>query len=125
MEIESNTRRLLPAGAHMVSGSVQGSLLTTLASVSREGRILEIGTFTGYATACFLLGASQAGASLGTGQAGTRYGGGPFVLSLERDRSALGIASAHLRAMTQYGLGEEGATVLRDIGPDGKCEDHV
>ena len=124
-EIESNTKRLLPTGAHMVSGSVQGSLLTTLASVSREGRILEIGTFTGYATACFLLGASQAGASLGTGQAGTRYGGGPFVLSLERDRSALGIASAHLRAMTQYGLGEEGATVLRDIGPDGKCEDHV
>jgi predicted sulfurtransferase len=121
-EIESNTRRLLPTGAHMVSGSMQGSLLTTLASVSREGRILEIGTFTGYATACFLLGAAQAGASLGASTVGTRYGGGPFVLSLERDRSALGLASAHLRAMTEYGIGEEGATRLRDIGPDGTCD---
>ena len=33
------TKRLLPTGAHMVSGSVQGSLLTTLASVSREGEL--------------------------------------------------------------------------------------
>ncbi len=120
-EIESNTRRLLPTGAHMVSGSMQGSLLTTLASVSREGRILEIGTFTGYATACFLLGAAQAGASLGASAAGTRYGGGPFVLSLERDKSALGLASAHLRVMTEYGIGEEGANRLRVIGSDGTC----
>lgn len=107
-EIESNTAKFLPSGAHMVSGSMQGSLLTTLASMSRSGRVLEIGTFTGYATACFLEGAAAAGEALGGG-AGTRDGGGPFVLSLERDRRALGLASAHLKAMTEFGIGEEGA----------------
>jgi predicted sulfurtransferase/predicted O-methyltransferase YrrM len=118
-QIESNTQRLLPTGAHMVSGPVQGSLLTTLASISRGGRVLEIGTFTGYATACFLLGAAQAGESLGVTSVGTRYCG-PFVLSLERDRSALGVAMRHLNVMTKYGIGAVGAAKLCDIGLDVK-----
>jgi len=42
--------RVLKEGAHMVSSGVQGRLLTTLASMTRSGRVLEIGTFTGYAT---------------------------------------------------------------------------
>ena len=107
-EIEKNTAALLPTGAHMVSGSMQGSLLSALASTSREGRVLEIGTFTGYATACFLEGAAAAGKSMGVDRAGGRDGG-PFVLSLERDRRALGIASAHLKAMAELGIGAEGA----------------
>jgi len=108
-QIESNTHKFLPTGAHMVSGQMQGSLLTTLTSQSREGRILEIGTFTGYATACFLEGAAAAGECLNNDTVGTREGGGPFVLSLERDRRALGLASAHLQVMTEHGIGNEGA----------------
>lgn len=46
-EIELNTAALIPTGAHMVSGAMQGRFLTMLASMTREGRILEIGTFTG------------------------------------------------------------------------------
>jgi protein-L-isoaspartate O-methyltransferase len=112
-EFELNTAKLLPTGAHMVSGSIQGSLLTTLASMSREGRILEIGTFTGYATARLLEGATAAG----TDKIGTLDGGGPFVLSLERDRRALALASAHLKVMTDHDIGDvgaSGASRLRD-----------
>ncbi len=119
-EIELNSASLLPTGAHMVSGSIQGSLLTTLASLSREGRILEIGTFTGYATARLLEGAAAAGACFGTDTIGTLAGGGPFVLSLERDRRALALASAHLKVMTDHGVGDVGASEasrLRDVDP--------
>ena len=119
-EIELNTAKLLPTGAHMVSGSTQGNLLTTLASMSREGRILEIGTFTGYATARLLEGAAAAGACFGTDTIGTLAGGGPFVLSLERDRRALALASAHLKVMTDHGVGDVGASEaskLRDVDP--------
>lgn len=109
-EMELNTAALLPTGAHMVSGSTQGSLLTTLAAMSREGRILEIGTFTGYATARLLEGAAAAGACIGTDTIGTLARGGPFVLSLERDRRALAVASAHLKVMTEHGIGDVGAS---------------
>ena len=111
-EIEKNTAHFLASGAHMVSGSMQGSLLTTLSSMTREGRILEIGTFTGYATACFLEGAAAAGNCFGGAEdqkVGSRDGGGPFVLSLERDRRALGVAAAHLKVMADFGIGNEGA----------------
>eukprot|EP00970_Alexandrium_tamarense_P004107 scaffold693_cov200-Alexandrium_tamarense.AAC.109 len=108
-EIEANTVEFLRSGAHMVSGAQQGSLLTTLASMSREGRILEIGTFTGYATACFLEGAAIAGRLNGADNVGSRIGGGPFVLSLERDTRALGVAAAHLEIMSEFGLDEKGA----------------
>ena len=39
---------------------------------------------------------------------GTRHGGA-FVLSLERDRRVLGLASSHIRIMTDHGIGDEGA----------------
>jgi hypothetical protein len=114
-EIELNTAKFLPTGAHMVSGSIQGSLLTTLASMSREGRILEIGTFTGYATARLLEGAAAAGACFGSDTIGTLAGGGPFVLSLERDKRALALASAHLKVMTEHGVGDIGASEASKI----------
>mmetsp|Transcript_24428 Transcript_24428/g.48954 ORF Transcript_24428/g.48954 Transcript_24428/m.48954 type:complete len:1047 (-) Transcript_24428:35-3175(-) len=117
-EIEANTASIFPSGAHMVSGAMQGSFLTTLASMSREGRILEIGSFSGYATACFLEGASLAGKLSGSDM-GTREGGGPFVLSLERDARALGLAAAHLKVMSEFGMGEEGAKEASKIRSDG------
>jgi predicted O-methyltransferase YrrM len=104
-EIEFNTRAYLPSGAHMVSGAEQGRLLTQLASMTREGRILELGTFTGYATACFVEGAANAGRAIG-GTAGNAQGG-PYVMTLERDARALNLASAHLGILAQYGLEDD------------------
>jgi len=40
------------AHAHMLSGQVQGKLLTMLSRIIRPSRILEIGTFTGYSALC-------------------------------------------------------------------------
>lgn len=122
-EFELNTKAFMPTGAHMVSGATQGSFLKMLASMTREGRILEIGTFSGYATACFLEGAATAGRFSGYEQTGSRSGGGPFVLSLERDRRALGLAAAHLKVMSEYGMSDEAAehaAKLRDIEDSGE-----
>mmetsp|Transcript_8362 Transcript_8362/g.12252 ORF Transcript_8362/g.12252 Transcript_8362/m.12252 type:complete len:663 (-) Transcript_8362:748-2736(-) len=108
-EIELNTRVFLPSGSHMVSGASQGKLLTQLASMTREGRILELGTFTGYATASFLEGAVNAGDITGyDGPMGSREGG-PFVMTIERDSRAIDIAAAHLEVMSRLGTGEEAA----------------
>ena len=107
-EIELNTAQFLPTGSHMVSGSAQGRLLMNLASMSRSGRILELGTFTGYATACLLEGAAIAGESIPHAPNGNRESG-PFVLSLERDPRAVEVATAHIEIMSKYGTGEEAA----------------
>jgi predicted sulfurtransferase/predicted O-methyltransferase YrrM len=107
-EIELNTKQVMPTGAHMISGSSQGRWLTQLASLTREGRILELGTFTGYATACLLEGAANVGAAIGYSGLGSADGG-PYVMSFERDPRALNVAVAHLRVMTEYGVNEEGA----------------
>ena len=103
-EFELNTKAFMPTGAHMVSGATQGTFLKMLASMTREGRILEIGTFSGYATACFLEGAAIAGKLSGNVKIGSSTGGGPFVMSLERDRRALGLAAAHLKVMSEHGM---------------------
>lgn len=108
-EIEQNTIYHLASGSHMVSGASQGRLLTQLASMTREGRVLELGAFTGYATCCLLEGCTNAGEAIGwTGQVGNRSGG-PFVMSLERDSRAINIAASHLKIMSEYGLGGEAA----------------
>jgi hypothetical protein len=122
-EFELNTKALMPSGAHMVSGATQGTFLKMLASMTREGRILEIGTFTGYATACLLEGAAIAGRLSGFHQVGSRSGGGPFVLSLERDKRAMGLAVAHLKVMSEHGLSDEAsnrAAMLRENEYTGK-----
>lgn len=107
-EIEHNTKAYLPSGSHMVSGFEQGRLLTQLASMTREGRILELGTFTGYATACFLEGAANVAPAIGLDTAGSRSSG-PYVLTMERDQRAFNLASAHLKVMAESGIGEAGA----------------
>ena len=107
-EMEFNTRVLIPSGSHMVSGASQGRLLTQLASMTREGRVLELGTFTGYATACLLEGAAKAGTLAGLPK-GNRADGGPYVMTMERDAKAFDVAVAHLEIMSRCGLTEEGA----------------
>lgn len=47
--------------ARMLSGPTQGALLTSLVRLSGAERILEIGTFTGYATTCLALGLGDGG----------------------------------------------------------------
>ena len=53
LESESNQRVVQP---QMVSGHVQGKFLEMLTRMIAPRRVLEIGTFTGYATLCFAAG---------------------------------------------------------------------
>ena len=80
--LREETRALYPGGAHMVSGAQQGRLLHTLVRLSRASRVLEVGSFTGYAALWMAL-ALPAGGSL---------------LSLERDDRAAAVARRHLAA---------------------------
>jgi predicted O-methyltransferase YrrM len=93
--------------------------------MTRTGRILELGTFSGYATACLLEGARNVGQVLR--QEGRTFPdcsscdyGGPYVLSMERDSRAFNLAAAHLRVIEKYGFdGEkaaEAASALRSAG---------
>jgi len=112
-EIEFNTRALIPSGSHMVSGSAQGRLLTQLASMTRDGRILELGTFTGYATACLLEGAANAGAITGATR-GSRAEG-PFVMTMERDHRAFDVAVAHMKVIAEHGVGEAASEAMCEL----------
>ena len=47
--------------AHMVSGQVQGRLLSMLSHMLRPKRILELGTFTGYSALCLAEGLTEDG----------------------------------------------------------------
>ncbi|RKT00880.1 O-methyltransferase [Chryseobacterium defluvii] len=46
---------------HMISGYQQGRLLTMISQILKPENILEIGTFTGYATLCLIKGLSKDG----------------------------------------------------------------
>ncbi|MFI5158967.1 MAG: O-methyltransferase, partial [Sphingobacteriales bacterium] len=46
---------------HMLSGHYQGRLLSMLSKMMQPKRILEIGTFTGYATLCLAEGLTEDG----------------------------------------------------------------
>ena len=46
---------------HMISGYQQGRLLTIISKILKPNRILEIGTFTGYAALCMAEGLSENG----------------------------------------------------------------
>lgn len=47
--------------AHMISGPLQGNLLTMISKMIRPERILEIGTFTGYSAICLAKGLGENG----------------------------------------------------------------
>ena len=122
-EIKKNTAEYMGSGLHMISDAMQGRVLCNMASMAREGRVLEIGGFTGYATCCFLEGAANAADAIGYSEGCGSREKGPFVMSLERDGRAIDIAVSHLEAMTNYGIGSEGAkqaSTLRGEGSVGK-----
>ncbi|MEM8908947.1 MAG: O-methyltransferase [Bacteroidota bacterium] len=53
LERESNLKTLSP---QMISGNLQGQLLRMISQLMRPEKVLEIGTFTGYATLCLAAG---------------------------------------------------------------------
>lgn len=55
-ELRRTTRTTAPCAAHMLSDRLQGRLLSTLVTITNSTRVLEIGTFTGYATQCLVEG---------------------------------------------------------------------
>ncbi len=115
-EIERNTEKYLGSGLHMLSDPTQGMLLKNLAAISREGRILEIGAFTGYATSRFLEGAAAAAEVVHCDKdcVGSRESGA-FVMSLERDQRAIDLTAFHISTMGTYGVGEEGARMASQL----------
>jgi caffeoyl-CoA O-methyltransferase len=48
-------------GANMLSGHLQGRILAAIAHMMRPQRILELGTYTGYATLCLIEGLQKEG----------------------------------------------------------------
>ncbi len=59
-ELNRETHLRIP-GARMISGHLQGQVLTMLAKMLRPERILEIGTFTGYSAICLARGLGENG----------------------------------------------------------------
>lgn len=55
---ETHLRETMP---HMLSGHYQGRVLSMLSKLTKPKKILEIGTFTGYATLCLAEGLSDGG----------------------------------------------------------------
>jgi predicted O-methyltransferase YrrM len=90
--------------------------------MSREGRVLELGTFTGYATACLLEGAANAGESMGV--SGGDRDGGPYVMTMERDGRAIDVAVAHLNIMCEDGVGEEAAEAACALRANGNGREY-
>src|SRR5829696_6848858 len=60
LKISEFTNRTHPH-AHMLSGQVQGALLSLLSATIQPLRILEIGTFTGYSALCMAKGLRETG----------------------------------------------------------------
>ena len=58
LERETHLKTLAP---QMLSGQMQGQLLGMLSKIQRPGAILEIGTFTGYASICLAQGLREGG----------------------------------------------------------------
>mgnify|MGYP001800740710 CR=1 FL=1 len=58
LERETNLRTLAP---QMISGALQGQLFSLLSKMMQPKAILEIGTFTGYATICLAQGLQDGG----------------------------------------------------------------
>lgn len=58
LDRETNLRVVQP---RMISGNVQGQILTFLTRMISPATILEIGTFTGYSTLCFAAGLPEGG----------------------------------------------------------------
>jgi caffeoyl-CoA O-methyltransferase len=77
--------------ARMISGHLQGRLLSLLTQLSGAGTVLELGAFTGYSALCFAEGLSSSSSSSSSSSALRRK-----VLSCEIDPEALEIARRHV-----------------------------
>ena len=73
------------AHAHMLSGHLQGSFLTTLSKLLHPQRILEIGTFTGYSALCLAKELREEDAAIAN-----KY----FQQSLDKEKIVLHIGNA-------------------------------
>ena len=93
--VRDETQERWPGGAHMVSGMQQGRLLHMLVRLSRATRVLEVGSFSGYAALWMALALPEGGK----------------LVSLERDERAADVARRHLDAS---GVGERVDLVLGD-----------
>ena len=83
-------------GANMMSGHLQGKLLEMISCMVRPGKILEIGTFTGYSALCLAKGLQEGGA-LHTIELNKEQGSvaqGFFDRSFFRDQIILHIGNA-------------------------------
>lgn len=102
------TRSALPSADHMTSGPLQGRLLTSLVCLTGSTRILELGTFTGYATQCLAEGVMEyvGGKIEGTTTTITTkkkgVGAGPVVTSCEIDDEAATMAQTYFD-QSKYG----------------------
>ncbi len=59
-ELDRGTHLKLPGG-RMISGHLQGQILTMLSKMIRPERVLELGTFTGYSAICLAKGLQKGG----------------------------------------------------------------
>jgi caffeoyl-CoA O-methyltransferase len=59
-DLDRETNLKVP-GARMLSGHLQGKVLTMLSKMIQPGRILEIGTYTGYSAICLARGLKEHG----------------------------------------------------------------
>ena len=60
LELDRETHLKIP-GARMISGHLQGKVLTMLSKMIQTERILELGTFTGYSAICLAKGLKENG----------------------------------------------------------------
>ena len=104
--LRAETESLLPEGAHMLSGTQQGRLLHMLARLGRASRVLEVGSFTGYATMWLAAGLEPGGK----------------LVACERDERCADVARRHLAAAGLSGRVElrmgDAMDTLRQLPPD-------
>lgn len=72
IEIERSTH-LHTMSPQMLSGRIQGKLLTLLVSLANAQNVLEIGTFTAYGTVCLAKGLTTSGSKVVTIEANPEY----------------------------------------------------
>ena len=95
LKVSEETKKTHPH-AHMLSGHVQGSFLTTLSKLLHPQRILEIGTFTGYSALCLAKGLSREGVlhTIELRAEDAAKANGYFEQSADKDKIVLHIGNA-------------------------------
>jgi UPF0176 protein len=132
-ELNLNTMSLIPTGSHMISGAAVGRFLQNMVRLQRPpARILEVGTFSGYATAWMWEGLfTAAAADNEASSSSSSTSREPYLLSMERDPKAFSVAVEHMRFIEQYGCGEAAAEAVcalrsgQEVPPTSPPSEHV